>query len=664
MANSVDNDLMQWYLQNHPAQMPQSVLNSVQNQLQDRQQKVPPSLTNSPFLGHLMGILGTTGERAYNSIASLSGLPKDSTDYYQRWGNVQPGALDNIGESALEMIPAFKAARALGAAKLAASPFLGGVAENTAAGAIHGGLFGNEQGDDKLAQGAIEGLQGAGIGALFGALGAAGKPIGTYLQKKLVNPLLQKAAPTIQEISENFPWSKTESTLRENYKTVADATTQAYKDSKTANNAADNAYQQGLKEWGATPNQQENLASQLDASRPILYSGGLKNSGINSYISDLQSGIAPDTSDVANKFTAKNFYNAARSSIPDLVKEMDGNPNLQKAYEPAIGVLQNAIENTPQTFSEAAARVKDINAAMKLAKVATGTKDELLNGISGNLKTALNEDIRSSSVNTLASNPYEALQKANAANAVKKSFTSTPQPTGKEELNIPLLEFFKNKNSSNQAVLKNYMPTEGDTSAASFEKLKTSLGGDKDAAAGALQGHIFQNSLANGEPDLSKILSQYKKFSPEQRDWIFNPDQQFYLKNASEISTKLKNKNIGQTNPDLMSHGIGALLAHSIFGMPGLVGVGALYGAKHGANLIAKKMATPEGLNTLKSLQQNGFQFARPLGRAVTAASLVGSNPAMNIQSAQNNTQPNNSTGISGVDADLLAWDRKRRSAQ
>jgi len=605
MANSVDNDLMQWYLQNHPAQMPQSVLNSVQNQLQDRQQKVPPSLTNSPFLGHLMGILGTTGERAYNSIASLSGLPKDSTDYYQRWGNVQPGALDNIGESALEMIPAFKAARALGAAKLAASPFLGGVAENAAAGAIHGGLFGNEQGDDKLAQGAIEGLQGAGIGALFGALGAAGKPIGTYLQKKLVNPLLQKAAPTIQEISEKFPWSQTQSTLRENYKTAADATTQAYKDSESANQAVNQA----------------------------------------------------------GTFSPDNFVSAAKPWLDKLAPKIEDNQNLATTYKPTIDALKNAINKPPSDFMSAANKLEDLTAGMTLQKQATGTKDLLLNQVSGELKDALKQDLMKASEG-LTPNPYEALQKANAANAVKKSFTSTPQPTGKEELNIPLSEFFNNENSSNQAVLKNYMPTEGDTSTASFEKLKTSLGGDKDAAAGALQGHIFQNSLSNGVPDLRKVLNQYNKFSTEQRDWIFNPDQQFYLKNASEISTKLKNKNIGQTNPDLMSHGIGALLAHSIFGMPGLVGVGALYGAKHGANLIAKKMATPEGLNTLKSLQQNGFQFARPLGRAVTAASLVGSNPAMNIQSAQNNTQPNNSTGISGVDADLLAWDRKRRSAQ
>lgn len=454
---------------------------------------------NANPLAHLGGTLATVGQRLGNVVRGLGQpagaefIPQnklnargqsyqqftrpDINDYYGMLG-----ATPDIGDKALqfgiESTPFFKGAQAVSQASKI--PFL---TENMLAGLGHGGFFGDKQGQNNLQQAGMEGVIEAPIawGGMKG-LSMLGKPVGSYVSSRLVDPLLERASQKIGY--EGLPgWDRVQSALRGNFTNAAERVTPEWEQQTAANTAAD-------------------------------LSG--------------------------NAFKPDNVVKTAQDALTGLSKKTLNNPNLAKSYEPSVANLQNMIENPPQTYQAAVDRIHDLNAAMKLQKQATGMSDLFLNKTVGNLKKQITQDFKVGS-GDMNPNPYEALQTANAATKAEKSYSDLPQMTGESRLNKVVNEFLHGKNPADEGMMNSYMPAARATGVNRWEKFAKDVG-DKDLARAAMQKYALRDVYKNGEPDLKGLLSRYDKFSPEQRKWLFTPEQKSWLDTAAKQNVTMKNR--------------------------------------------------------------------------------------------------------------------------
>lgn len=533
--------------------------------------------------------IGTVGKSILNLPNNLSAgylppiIDKD-LDYYKAYG-VGENLGDKIAVGALEMAAPLGAANKLTqAAKWISKP----LQTNVLGGAAYGAL----KNEENRLGGALEGgAYGVGGYAASKALSAVGKPIGSYITERLAKPLLQKAADKLG-YEKLAPWQQTQDAMRKVYADVGTAEKNLWQSNRTANKAADKAAKEGMQAWGAAPGQRVDKAERLANSQGYTRARGLKDDVVKSYADDLRRGVEPGTGDVLNQFKPNAIITSARRALSPLIKESKGNPNLQQVYKPTIENLRNMAKNPPRTYQEAAARLKDLNASMKVAQQTFGTKDLLLNKSVGDLKSALKNDIRSSSASTLASKPYKTLDAANKATIAKQNLSSMPQTAGTTKQNREVREFFANPNSADEAVLKNFLPKEGQTGTARMKGLEK-ITGDKDLSRQALQRYVLRDSFKEGVPDLNKLLKIYQSYSPAQRNYLFTKEQNAYLSKASKADVMKQNKG-GKNFIEWYKN-------HKLFGLAGLAADTV------GGKQATKLFANPAGANWAMNTANKGF---------------------------------------------------------
>lgn len=536
-----------------------------------------------------LATLGTFGKNIINLPSNLSAgfIPPgiDSNyDYYKNLG-VGENIGDKIAVGALEYaLPGMAANKLVQGGKFLSKA----LKSNVLGGAAYGAIKDEENRLGGAALGAASGAAGYGVAK---GISAAGKPVGNYLTERIAKPLTEKAAKLIN-YEKLAPWERTQNAMRQTYSAVEEAEKNLWKRNQQANRTADKAAKEGLREWGATPSQRFDKAERLVNSRGYTRSRGLTDKSVNSYATDLWRGIEPASGDVLNQFKPNSIITSARRALSPLLKESKGNPNLQQVYKPTIDNLRNMAKNPPRTYEEAAARLKDLNASMKVAQQTFGTKDLLLNRSVSNLKSALKNDIRSSSASTLVSKPSKTLEAANKATIAKQNLSSMPQTPGTTKQNREVREFFANPNKADEGVLSNFLPKKGQTSAERMKSLAKIIG-NEGLAKEALQRYALRNSFNNGVPDLNNLLKTYQSFSPAQRNYLFTKEQNSYLQNAAKADV-MKQNHGGQNFKEWY-------LNHKLFGAGGALA--DLIGGKQAAKLFAN----PRGAERVMNWAENGF---------------------------------------------------------
>lgn len=539
----------------------------------------------------ILATLGTFGKNIINLPNNISEgyIPPgiDPTyDYYKNLG-VSENIGDKIAVGALEYAAPGAAANKL----TQGGKFLSkALKSNILGGAGYGAIKDQENRLGGAALGAGAGALGYGIAK---SISAAGKPVGNYITERIAKPLTEKAAKLVN-YEKLAPWERTQDAMRNTFGNAAKIEKSEWKNLGQVNKKIDTTVEGEAQNISKEINKLKNSIPNKE-NNPFLPKRNAERNVINEKVDALSS------KNISNQFKPEMFVSRAQEALEPILAKAQGNPNLQTIYKPAIDNLSNTIKSPPKSYEEAINRIQDLNAAMKVAQQAIGTKDLFLNKNVKDLKAALTQDVKTSSSGLITDNPADALASANLSTIGKQKLSSLPQTSGSTRQNKELQDFFANPNKADEAVLKNFMPKPGQVSAERMKGLGKILG-DETAAKQALQRYALRDAFKNGTPDLNSLLKIYQSYSPAQRAYLFTKEQNAYLSNASKADV-MKTNHGGQNFKEWY-------LNHKLFGAGGAIA--DLVGGKQAAKLFAN----PRGAERVMNWGENGF--FKPNGHAGT----------------------------------------------
>jgi len=474
-------------------------------------------------------------------------------------------------EQLSEIIPALAGADMLaplvGAARVSeAVPMLTrGIQSQAVGGAAYSAAQAQKQGRS-LPEAA---LMGAGLGAAGGAVGEAlsaiGRPIGSYISREIMPSITQKASALI---TKDEPESSALIPLGERL----------------------NAARAKAAQWA--PELKE----------------------------------AAEKADKGKGFDNTHYKDTTMSILKDLKEQENEDPTF---YSPVVKAVQEKLDFIPKSYSSAVAQRSALNRMPSTWELTNKPIANMLKGISGKMKGALDEQIDKNAQDNPEAQDLANKWKDHRRNyQFLKSFDQTPVAMRNQaavlKYNKPQAESLVGEVPTENA-LQHFLPKSTDKDILKMEHF-ANLTGNPELARQALKAE-YVRAAYEGTGDLNPniLLNKFKKLSPKQQQYLFSPAEQKLLKSA--LSAK------GAGRKAFLHHlgvrygtpiGVGGLIGSGVTEeegkgwLPGMA-IGAGLGA--GLTFAPRFMATSKGAAIAKRLAEQGFK-KRPLTYPINTLAL------------------------------------------
>lgn len=414
--------------------------------------------------------------------------------------------------------------------------------------AIGGSLFGATHNPGHVARGALMGgaLGAAGYGAAKLA-GNAVKPVARYVLNNAVKPLVERAGQAIEK--QDLPTAQQGANhLLNNYQDLKSVAGQLF------NKAGDQA---------------QTIAQPFDNSK---------------YVDALQghlSGLKKVAS--RGKASANNVQNA-------------------------IDQTQDWIDNAPQTFEDAVYHRKDINAAPNVYLNPQNQADKSVKAASDVARKALDNQLDSNVTKTPGAQDFaNTWGDANKYWKQAMDFEKLPTKLGAMKKSNTIGQALQS-NNPDASVINQYLPSGKEDGLNKMQHF-ADLIGDQDQAKRYLKSALVNQNVTKDGVNTNGFLNQYKKLSPQQRNYLFNDDENAMLGAA------VRAKNAGTKHShfsSLIGHYIipavaGGEIAHKE-GLPWEYGaVGGALGGKGISELVGRMAASPKIIPMVEHLSESNL---------------------------------------------------------
>jgi gas vesicle protein len=547
-----------------------------------------------------------TGVNLINGATSAAGIPAipnipQGESFRDMAGLPQANMADKLVQGITSVVPYSAGLGELGAVGNAST-----LASRVGTGAAEGALYGGTQNPDAPLNGAVlGGVLGTAAPLVSSGAQAIGKSAANLYAKSALPGLISKGTDVLKSSLGNA--SDYAQQLQNIYQNVAqnakDLMSQRYGLAKNL----DSQYQDNVSAWGQQPAQQAELANQLQNSKSILYSGGLKKNAIDSYTDDLLNGNIKPDEDILGKFDNSAFVNSLQGIKADLEDKIGQETGT--LYDNSLSHVNKWLDSPPTTWQQAIQRAQNINDAPKTyALQNNNAQDDFLRGVVGQARNALKESVYQSSANAPGSGIGGLWNAANEAYAKKMGYLQVPDASGNAlQFSKGAANAMESPASPDASILDNYLPSGKQTGVMGITHLGN-LYGDQGTANNALLSYGLRN-LNNADKDPMQAMNFYKGLSPQQSNVLYanNPSQPYFStaaqgiqkygtpKMAPDAMLPLIGHHIGRASPLAATGFVGGLIAGLPWEDAMLLGLGAAATGRVGA-YGAQKIATPQNV--------------------------------------------------------------------
>lgn len=305
-----------------------------------------------------------------------------------------------------------------------------------------------------------------------------------------------------------------------------------------------------------------------------------------------------------NNLFKKELSNLEEKYKPEMRRQ-------KETYSPVLDAIKELKDDPLDSYQDAIKMNTYINNLPDTYEITNKPQQRILRRFGAELKDALMKQINENSKGSPLAKDFSELwkeQKQNYRNL--KEFEKIPTKEGNLKYSKALAE--KIGEEPNENIVKHFYPSNAEKEDLGMKHF-SKLIGDEDKAKDLLKKEFVNRSMNQDILDDAKLLREYKKLSPKQREYMFGKEERDIL-NAAE-----KAKNLGKANKrkssfdrllnDYRTHfllgGLGAMGGYHYGGPEGaLLGLGLLGGSMAAKNKLGQFFSNPERLQALIKASQ------------------------------------------------------------
>lgn len=316
-----------------------------------------------------------------------------------------------------------------------------------------------------------------------------------------------------------------------------------------------------------------------------------------------------------NKYPFDNstYINALKNRLNILQNQSNNQSAYARANAPSISLLQDYIGDQHNSFSDAIDHNKSLNQDFQ-NEIAPGQPlpFKTVNFAKSALQNTLQDNINKYGLDDTLG---VALDNANTITSMKNQlFNQVINPNGQPKIsNFSGFVNGKTQFSDPTSFVNDYLPKSNSDGIQKMQQFSQMIG-DPDYAKDIIKSNYFNNAYKNNNFNPKSFLPLYNKLSPEQQNYLFDPNENASISALNNIMTD-DPKALNRASWNILSHGGGATgglaigfeSGHPLLGLA--AGVGLPNAFRFGMQQLFK---SPRMRNMAVNYLNNGAQNMGP----------------------------------------------------